>query len=96
MSKKSLMQMLIVSADTGVGFSIPAEEVEQDLPPDWRERVRAAAGVEDIDVPFVFFQDGRVEAQFGMPFDEPPPGQESSGSDGAGGGTDGAGSDGAG
>ena len=80
MSKKSLMRMLITAADTGVGFSIPAADVDQDLPADWRERVCAAAGVEDIDVPFVFFQDGRVEAQFGLPFDGPP----ADGADGAG------------
>jgi hypothetical protein len=65
--KQSLMRMLIQAAEIGVGFSMDAEKVENDLPVDWRDRVRAAAGVEDIDVPFVFFQDGKVEAQFNFP-----------------------------
>ncbi len=69
-AKQSLMRMLIQAAENGVGFSIEADKVENDLPVDWRDRVRAAAGVEDLDVPFVFFQEGRIEAQFNFPPEE--------------------------
>jgi len=70
MAKKSLLQMIITAADTGIGFSVDADQVDNDLGGDWRDRVKAAAGVGEEDVPFVFFKDGRVEAQFVGPLDE--------------------------
>ncbi|HEV8325583.1 MAG TPA: hypothetical protein VG389_28500 [Myxococcota bacterium] len=69
-AKKSLMRMLIQAAENGVGFSVDAEQVDNDLPMDWQDRVKAAAGVDAEDVPFVFFQDGKVEAQFQFPPDD--------------------------